>query len=208
MTSVAKFKPFKRSRDLLRTVLAGVCAVAVGAVVVAAPLSVPTASADYAPLALGERMNQTLMTQATEQAAFALQTISIEKKPEPEKKVESGSTSGSGSAASASFSAPSAPAPSAGSAQAIALRYVGAGPEFNCLVALWNKESNWNAHAMNASSGAYGIPQSLPGSKMASAGADWQTNPETQIRWGLGYIKGRYGSPCAAWGHSQRVGWY
>ena len=62
--------------------------------------------------------------------------------------------------------------------------------------------------ATNPSSGAYGIPQSLPASKMASAGADWQTNPATQIAWGLGYIQGRYGSPCGAWAHSQAHNWY
>ena len=80
--------------------------------------------------------------------------------------------------------------------------------QFQCLVKLWQKESNWTYTARNRSSGAYGIPQSLPGSKMASAGADWQTNPATQIRWGLGYIAARYGTPCSAWGHSQRVNWY
>jgi hypothetical protein len=80
--------------------------------------------------------------------------------------------------------------------------------QFGCLDSLWMKESGWNASAMNPSSGAYGIPQSLPGNKMASAGSDWQTNPATQIRWGLGYIDGRYGSPCAAWAHSQAVNWY
>jgi hypothetical protein len=74
--------------------------------------------------------------------------------------------------------------------------------------ALWNVESGWNVTAANPSSGAYGIPQALPGSKMASAGADWQTNAATQIRWGLGYIKSVYGSPCAAWGHEQVDGWY
>ncbi len=76
------------------------------------------------------------------------------------------------------------------------------------LVSLWNVESGWNVTASNPSSGAYGIPQALPGSKMASAGADWQTNGATQIRWGLGYIKSVYGSPCAAWGHEQADGWY
>lgn len=80
--------------------------------------------------------------------------------------------------------------------------------QFSCLVKLWQRESNWNHTAMNRSSGAYGIPQSLPGSKMASAGADWQTNPATQIRWGLGYIEGRYGTPCGAWAKSERSGWY
>ncbi|WP_161794231.1 G5 domain-containing protein [Demequina sediminicola] len=82
------------------------------------------------------------------------------------------------------------------------------GDEWSCLNALWTKESNWNSNAHNSSSGAHGIPQSLPGSKMASHGADWATNPATQISWGLSYISGRYGTPCAAWGHSQSVGWY
>jgi len=80
--------------------------------------------------------------------------------------------------------------------------------QFQCLVRLWTEESNWNYRATNRSSGAYGIPQSLPGSKMASAGADWRTNPVTQITWGLGYIAGRYGTPCGAWAHSQSYNWY
>ncbi|WP_200936119.1 lytic transglycosylase domain-containing protein [Microbacterium sp. Leaf151] len=80
--------------------------------------------------------------------------------------------------------------------------------QFSCLVSLWNKESGWNYQAYNASSGAFGIPQALPGSKMSSAGADWQSNATTQISWGLGYISGRYGDPCGAWSHSQATGWY
>jgi len=80
--------------------------------------------------------------------------------------------------------------------------------QFGCLYNLWQRESGWNYQAYNASSGAFGIPQALPGSKMASAGADWQTSARTQIAWGLGYISGRYGTPCNAWGHSQSVGWY
>ena len=71
--------------------------------------------------------------------------------------------------------------------------------QMSCLVSLWNRESGWSYTATNASSGAYGIPQALPASKMASAGSDWQTNPATQIKWGLGYIKQRYGSPSAAY---------
>lgn len=115
--------------------------------------------------------------------------------------------------------APQAPAPApaaapvpAGSSREIAqgmLSSYGWGmDQWSCLDSLWQRESHWNHTAMNRSSGAYGIPQALPGSKMASAGADWQTNPATQIRWGLGYIQGRYGSPCGAWGHSQARGWY
>jgi hypothetical protein len=77
-----------------------------------------------------------------------------------------------------------------------------------CLEKLFDRESHWNPTALNKSSGAYGIPQASPGSKMASVGADWKTNPETQIRWGLNYIKGRYKTPCGAWSHSQSTGWY
>lgn len=80
--------------------------------------------------------------------------------------------------------------------------------QFSCLNSLWTKESGWSTTADNASSSAYGIPQALPGSKMASAGADWRTNAATQISWGLTYIEGRYGSPCAAWGHSRSYNWY
>ncbi|GAB3998244.1 hypothetical protein GCM10029992_23510 [Glycomyces albus] len=79
--------------------------------------------------------------------------------------------------------------------------------QFGCLEALWTKESGWNELAAN-SIGAYGIPQALPGSKMSSEGDDWETNPVTQIRWGLGYIQGRYGTPCEAWAHSQANNWY
>ncbi len=80
--------------------------------------------------------------------------------------------------------------------------------QYSCLVKLWERESNWRVNAHNSSSGAYGIPQALPGTKMASAGADWRTNPETQIKWGLGYISGRYGTPCGALAHSDEYNWY
>jgi hypothetical protein len=102
-------------------------------------------------------------------------------------------------------------APSPGTAQAIAYTLVKAhgwdDSQFQCLVALWNRESGWRVNAANPS-GAYGIPQSLPGSKMAAFGSDWATNPATQIKWGLSYITGSYGTPCAAWGHSNATGWY
>lgn len=80
--------------------------------------------------------------------------------------------------------------------------------EFSCLDRLWMQESGWRWDAENPSSGAYGIPQSLPASKLAAAGSDWKTNPVTQIRWGLAYIKGRYGSPCGAWDHEIAHNWY
>ena len=103
------------------------------------------------------------------------------------------------------------PAPS-GSAQQIAMGMLGSygwsSGQFSCLDSLWNQESGWNVTATNSVSGAYGIPQALPGAKMASAGADWQTDAATQIRWGLGYIKDLYGSPCGAWAHEEADGWY
>lgn len=131
--------------------------------------------------------------------------------PTPTPTATSTASSSSSSAAS-TYVLPAAAAPNPGSAQAIAREMVLArgwgDDQYQCLYLLWQRESNWNVYAQNASSGAYGIPQSLPGSKMATAGADWQTNPATQITWGLGYIAGRYGTPCGAWAHSESVGWY
>jgi hypothetical protein len=116
---------------------------------------------------------------------------------------QTGSQQGGGAAAP--------PQPS-GSPQQTAMAMLGSygwpSSEFSCLDSLWNVESGWNVYATNPSSGAYGIPQALPGSKMASAGPDWQSDAATQIRWGLGYIQGTYGSPCAAWAHEQADGWY
>lgn len=122
----------------------------------------------------------------------------------------SGGTSG-GSAAGTPAVAAVAP-PNPGTAQNIAynmLSSFGWSPStyFSCLNNIWTRESNWEYNAENAS-GAYGIPQALPGSKMATAGADWMTDPTTQIRWGLGYIQSRYGDPCSAWSFWQAHGYY
>ena len=123
-----------------------------------------------------------------------------------------GVTASGRAAAKASASAPAAGVPDPDTAQALGLAAVKARgwgmDEYDCLVALWNRESHWNVYAHNTGSGAYGIPQSLPGEKMASVADDWQTNPATQIEWGLRYIQGRYGSPCGAWAHSEAVHWY
>lgn len=91
--------------------------------------------------------------------------------------------------------------------KAIAQQMVPAG-QFQCFSNIINQESTWNYLAVNKSSGAYGLVQALPGSKMASAGADWRTNPATQIKWGLNYMEDRYGSPCQAWTFHQANGWY
>ncbi|MBD7995895.1 lytic transglycosylase domain-containing protein [Arthrobacter sp. Sa2CUA1] len=108
--------------------------------------------------------------------------------------------------------APAAPVDDPAGAQNYALSsmpgYGWDGGQFRCLVNLWNRESNWRTSAANPYSGAYGIPQSLPGNKMAAFGEDWRTNYRTQINWGLFYIQQRYGSPCAAWAHSEKNNWY
>ena len=127
-----------------------------------------------------------------------------------------GTTSGSSSSTASSGSSEAAAAPvqtySGGDPRAIAQSMVAArgwgADQWSCLDRLWQRESNWNPSAQNRSSGAYGIPQALPGSKMGTVAADWRTNPVTQITWGLNYISGRYGTPCGAWGQSQSVGWY
>jgi hypothetical protein len=93
-------------------------------------------------------------------------------------------------------------------AEALLPKFGFSSSQMSCLVPLWMGESGWRWNAENASSGAYGIPQALPGSKMASAGADWRTDPATQIEWGLTYIRDSYGSPCGAWGFKQSHGWY
>jgi hypothetical protein len=107
---------------------------------------------------------------------------------------------------------PAAATTPSGSPQQIAERMLGqfgwSSSQFSCLQPLWEHESGWSVTAENPTSGAYGIPQSLPGAQMASAGADWQTNAATQIRWGLTYIHGRYGSPCGAWAHEESDNWY
>lgn len=111
---------------------------------------------------------------------------------------------------SSSSASSSASSSSGGDPRSIAramLASRGWGNQFSCLDPLWTRESGWSATA-GSPGGPYGIPQANPGTKMASAGSDWRTNPRTQIAWGLNYIASTYGSPCAAWGHSQSTGWY
>jgi hypothetical protein len=147
---------------------------------------------------------------AAEKAAAEAAAKAAAEKAAAEAAAAAEAESSSGSSSGTSY--PSGPAnPTAAQATArdlMASMYGWGDDQFGCLVDLWNKESGWNVYAQNPSSGAYGIPQALPGSKMGTAGADWQTNAATQIKWGLGYIAGRYGNPCGAWSHSASVGWY
>ncbi|MFJ8541975.1 transglycosylase SLT domain-containing protein [Streptomyces sp. NPDC093586] len=94
------------------------------------------------------------------------------------------------------------------SARATAQKMIGDSAEYQCFSKIVEHESGWNVNATNASSGAYGLVQALPGSKMASAGSDWKTNPATQIKWGLDYMKDRYGGACDAWSFWQANSWY
>lgn len=102
--------------------------------------------------------------------------------------------------------------PSSGSPRSIAKTMLASfgwsSSQFSCLEPLWAGESGWRVTASNPTTGAYGIPQALPAPRMASAGPDWHTDATTQIKWGLKYIQGTYGSPCAAWRHERAVGWY
>ncbi|MEU9730190.1 transglycosylase SLT domain-containing protein [Streptomyces sp. NPDC048002] len=96
----------------------------------------------------------------------------------------------------------------ASSAQATAKKMIGNSAQYQCFSKIVEHESGWDVNATNASSGAYGLVQALPGSKMASAGSDWKTNAATQIEWGVDYMKDRYGSACGAWNFWQANGWY
>ncbi|MEU5387797.1 lytic transglycosylase domain-containing protein [Kitasatospora cineracea] len=126
-------------------------------------------------------------------ASRAQQRPSLSASPSP-----SAGGSGSGSGSSSAYS---------GTPQQIAAQIVPAG-QLQCFSNIVERESSWNVHATNSSSGAYGLMQALPGSKMASAGADWRDNPATQIKWGLAYMNETYGSPCAAWSFWQAHNWY
>jgi hypothetical protein len=195
--------------------LLGVLAVGAAVLVnVVDPYSGVTAS-QYFTVALKPGSNLPSQTVTSSSLAASVErdnfTVKEAPKPTPTPTPTPAAAAADESADKSKAWAPPAGTPDPGSAQAIAFDMVAARgwgtDQYDCLVALWNRESGWRYNAYNASSGAYGIPQSLPGSKMASAGADWETNPATQITWGLNYI-GRYGNPCGAWAHSESSGWY
>jgi hypothetical protein len=153
----------------------------------------------------------TLLEQERQQMILvdaASKTLSFVSKPKMSTNPSSSSSNDTSGAESVLVNMPP---PDPGTAQSTAFgllsSYGFASSQWGCLDDLWQRESGWAYNAENAS-GAYGIPQALPGSKMASAGPDWQTNATTQIKWGLGYIKSTYGDPCTAWGHEEADGWY
>lgn len=211
--------PASARKTRTRSVLSGLALMAAAGFVLVTLVASPSAEvmAEPASLPSENRPGQALDEISGDQAALVRDEIVVHTPtptptPEPVPEPAAAAPSGGGAAPAASIAIPRAAAPSPGSAQAVARDMVSArgwgADQYACLYNLWQRESNWNVYAQNRSSGAYGIPQALPGSKMATAGADWQTNAATQISWGLGYIAGRYGTPCGAWGHSQSVGWY
>lgn len=164
-----------------------------------------------AEAAPGGREEETVVVTITTPEPTPSQTPS-EQDSAPSQPSDSGSSEASTSSSSSSGSAPSGGAThypvgelQEYAAQQAAANYGWGSDQMSCLIQLWERESNWNPNAHNASSGAHGIPQALPGSKM---GPGWESDPHVQINWGLGYIAGRYGTPCGAWGHSESVGWY
>jgi hypothetical protein len=124
------------------------------------------------------------------------------------KKVLTGAALAAVTAGTLLAAAPAQAASGTGQAQAVAKKMIGDSAQYQCFSNIVEHESGWNPSATNASSGAYGLVQALPGSKMSSAGSDWKTNPATQIKWGLDYMKDRYGSPCGAWNFWQANSWY
>jgi hypothetical protein len=217
----------RRKRGLIRRVgivfpVAVIAAIAVIGVAVGAqefgPVSGAFSAADALEavpashtmaLLMDERQQLIAMTAA----AHTLTVVAEPKLASPAQlaAASSGSGTGSGTGGGGVVYVASAP-PDPGTAQSTAyglMASFGFNPAtyFGCLLDLWNRESGWVYDAENAS-GAYGIPQALPGSKMASAGPDWQTDPATQIKWGLGYIKAIYGNPCNAWAFEEANGYY
>jgi hypothetical protein len=148
------------------------------------------------------------------QMTAATRTLTVVAKPKLASPQSAESSSGSSSSATSGSGTgtPVVAAPDPGTAQSIAYNMMSSfgfpTSEWSCLDDIWNRESSWMYDAENPSSGAYGIPQALPGYKMANAGPDWQTDPATQIRWGLGYIQQTYGNPCVAWNFDVANGGY
>ncbi len=221
----AKRRGRRRISFLLVTTITVLVAIAAGVSVAisrAGGGTDPTAAAlalipgSHSAALLEQQRQQMIRVDAAAKTLSLVGTPKLATRPSPSSgSSSSSSTGGGGGGGGGGGTQPvvNVPPPNPGTAQAFALSelpsygFTPTSTQFNCLVPLWNQESGWQWNAQNAS-GAYGIPQALPGSKMASAGADWQTNPHTQIIWGLGYIKSTYGTPCNAWAHEQANGWY
>ena len=166
------------------------------------------------PSASGQPSGQTstdAQSKAQDAAAAAAAQAKAAEDAARKKKEEEASRSTTRSAGPPSYPAPASCDVYSGNKKIGCTQLVAAGFGLNqmpCLEKLWQKESGWNPLAHNKSSGAHGIPQAVPGDKMAAFGSNWYSDPTPQIKWGLSYIKGRYKTPCGAWSHSQSTGWY
>jgi resuscitation-promoting factor RpfB len=216
--SPGKRRAPRRNGVLLPTAATAVTAVAgiaiAGYLVAFRPGNAPNSGAAIAAAAVSGSRAMAVLEQQRQQmivmsaASHTMRIIGAPKIAAQPTQAAGGSSAGASGAAGG---VPVAP-PDPGTAQRIAYNMLSSfgwspGTYFSCLDNIWTRESGWRYNAQNAS-GAYGIPQALPGSKMATAGADWMTNPATQIKWGLGYIQGRYGDPCSAWSYWQAHGYY
>nr|WP_181808153.1 transglycosylase SLT domain-containing protein [Streptomyces shenzhenensis] len=171
---------------------------------------VQTASLTQQADAVAIQADATAKKDAEQAARVAAAKTAEAKKAQAEKAAKEAKARADAKEAASRSSASSFPVQSSytvAQIQAMAQQMVASG-QFQCFSNIVDHESSWNYQAVNASSGAYGLFQALPGSKMSSAGADWQTNPATQIKWGLNYMNSRYGSPCQAWSFWQANHWY
>lgn len=161
--------------------------------------------------ALMEARQQMILMDAAEKTLTVVGSPKVAAQPAPT--VPAGTDGSTGGGTGGTTPVVNEPPPNPGTAQRIAYDLLpsygfSASGQFGCLNDIWTRESGWRYNAQNPTSAAYGIPQANPGSKMASAGPNWQTDPTTQIKWGIGYIKSIYGSPCQAWAFWQAHGYY
>jgi resuscitation-promoting factor RpfB len=217
--SPGKRRAARRKGALLPVTATAVTAVTgiaiAGYLVTMRPAKVPNSGAAIAAAAVSSSQAVAVLEQQRQQmivlsaASHSMHLIGAPKVAAQPLQASGGTSGGTGGGSAGSVVLP---APNPGTAQSIAynmLSSFGWSPStyFSCLNNIYTRESGWRYNAENAS-GAYGIPQALPGDKMATAGSDWMTNPATQIRWGLGYIQSRYGDPCSAWSFWQAHGYY
>jgi resuscitation-promoting factor RpfB len=210
--ALAKRRKRRQIRVLLVATVTCLAVIGVGAVVevkwsdsgtdpaAAALAAIPTS---HAASLLEEQRQEEILEDSTSENVKLVGTPKVATSPA----APSSSSGGNGTPPTLDL-APADPGSAQATAQSLMPGYgFSVASQWSCLDSLWERESGWVYDAENAS-GAYGIPQALPGDKMASAGPDWQTNPTTQIKWGLGYIQSVYGTPCAAWTHEVDDGWY
>lgn len=178
--------------------------------VVAPNLGAPSAAASFSgEFAQGAVDSQQLEVDAEVSASVFRDGYSVKEAPKPVVVIETSTGSGSGDSGCPDPNlAVADPAGAQAIAAGLAAERGWTGAQFDALIALWSRESGWRVNALNKSSCAYGIPQALPGNKMGTIAPDWQTNPATQIIWGLNYIQGRYGDPVSALAHSDANHWY